>query len=219
MRRGFNHIIPIASVIVAIALPACATDLTREQAREILDKKLAVSGTVTRDVPLGPGMHIGLSSAGDFGAPIRSDMLAIYRTMEKLGFIRLEDRGALQGWGEAVHTFDGSLTAEGSNALGELKHGRPDYSSASAYPLPPSFLTIVICKKKVKEITGIRIVKPGVEVQVEYSWSCEPVSEIGEALGRTRKDFMPSGPPMKPSGDGSVSLALYDDGWRVSEAR
>lgn len=207
----------VAAVVVGLVVPACASDLSREEAKEILDRHLAATGTETRDVPLGAGMHIGLNSAGDFGAPIRSDMLAVYRELEGRGLIRLVDRGPLSGWGDAVRTFDAKLTSKGVEVLGPIQEGRPNYTSASAYGLPRSFLRIEICRRTVTEVTGIRILTPGVEVEVEYDWACKPTSDLAEMVRKTRKDFLPAAPPSGTEGSGATRLALYDDGWRVKE--
>jgi hypothetical protein len=205
---------------------ACgAAEINREQAARIISEQLAKTGTVTRDIPIGNGLHAAVSgsSAADFGAPVRNDMYKLIRELERRNLVTVVDRGPLEGWGGQVRTFDVSLTAEGAKVLGALQSGRTDYGrGASAYPLPKTFVQVTICRRAVSAVTGIRILKAGVEVQVEYDWECKIESDLAGMVAATKMSYgllgMGQEKDVSSHGKGTAHLALYDDGWRLIEA-
>jgi len=202
-------------------VPACAgEELTRDTAREILDAHLASQGDLTRDIPVGQGLHIAIEKPMDAGAPIRLDMLRVYQELEGQGLITMTDGGGLQGFGGKVRTYDVHLTPEGEKVLGPVHQGKPEYGRGfSIYPIPQSYVRILTCRRTVREVTGIRIVTPDVAVDVEYVWHCAESSPIGELVEKAKKDYPQDPGPPPREGTSSVRLALYDDGWRVALAK
>lgn len=220
MRTPRNHIGVHALgllVLLLAVVPACAAEeLTRDKAKEIVDAHLVSEGDVTRDVPVGQGLHIAMEKSMDFGAPIRLDMLHVYQELERQGLMTMTDRGGLQGFGGKVRTYNVELTADGERVLGPVHRGEPEYGrGASIYPIPQSYVRVVVCRKTVREVTGIRIVTQDVEVDVEFAWHCAESSPLVDLITSAKKDYPrdPGPPPSK--GTGSVRLALYDDGWRL----
>ncbi len=220
MRRS---VIPRSLLLVALvvsslcAAPACGdTGLTRVEAKAVVDAYLASQIDVTRDIPVGQGLHIATEKAMDFGAPIRFDMFGLYQELEIRGLIVMVDRGGLQGFASEVRTFDVTLTDKGAEVLGPVHEGKPDYGRGpSVYPIPPSYACVLICRKAVHAITGIRIVEPDVAVEVEYTWHCTDASPIADLVKATKKEYPRAPAALTTEGSGSVRLALYDDGWRV----
>jgi hypothetical protein len=189
----------------------CSKDLPRSSAADLIKQRQELSAVIEVKVPVG-NMWLDWRDVNDD---------PILKPLKDHGILTVRESGQNQGVWYKEYLFELTpggkdlskswvLTKEKVSAgnAGSTCWTPQTYSQGEPCHKPSGVIySIVLARRKINEVSGIKMDPGGKEADVEFIWEWVPTADA-----KIFADRVPAGMQ-----EGQATFQLYDDGWRITQ--
>jgi hypothetical protein len=188
----------VTALLCASPVSVVGEDLTRENAKALLNGSAAFPRAVTYEIPVGPEVNIEMYIKGNYAVDRNRGQTIdnSFGCLKRLGYISITPRPR-SAFGTPVTISGVSVTGKGRE-LGEVMQKRlPGYNTAYVFR---------VAEREVVRVTGIKNTNDG-SATVEFEWQQSNFNDVYKCMFK----------PDTALYGGSARLGKFDDGWRLEK--